>query len=124
MPFLAYDADLSGHGTDALGSSANRVYYVAWDVLTLGAVAHPTNGVIADSVAGLGGVALGDHFDIVGGSDVDRWHDPIWFNILRGLWVPTPNEDPSGFTRQIATRLKWDFASGATVHVRILGDAV
>lgn len=122
MPFIVYEADLSGDGSDSL--SGNRVLYIAWDITTLGVIAHQGTGVVTDAVIGFGGVALGDNFDIVGGSPVDRWHEFLWFNQTYGLWTPIPAGDGSGFFSAVATRIKWNIVSDGAAHIRVFGDNV
>jgi len=122
MPFTLYDADISGDGSADFGGN-QRVLYVAWDVLALGSVAHAGTGVITDAIIGLGGFALGDQFDIVGGSPVNRWHETVWFNQTFGLWTPMPAADATGFLSAVATRIKWSVALGGSLHIRVFGDA-
>lgn len=121
MPFIVYEADLTGDGSASL--SGSRVLYIAWDITTLGVIAHQGAGVVTDAVIGFGGVALGDHFDIVGGPDVERWHEFIWFNQTYGLWTPSPAADTGGFLYEVATRIKWNIVSDGAAHVRVFGDS-
>jgi hypothetical protein len=120
VPFALYDDDISGSGSAVLGGSS--VFYVAWDVTSIGYQARNTGSLDELNFAGLGGFALGDSFSIVGGSAVDRWHEFHYFNVEFGLWTPEPSAVGGSFAVAIATRIRWSLSFGTTCHLYVYGD--
>jgi hypothetical protein len=122
MPSIIFEDDVSGAGAADL--SANGVLYVAWDVTDVGGLGHLSGGADDEAVVGVGGFALGDRFDIVGGSAVDRWHAFVWFNTQYGLYVPSPAASSGVLFYDVATRIRWSLSLDATAHIRVFGDSI
>jgi len=120
MPFAALDIDISGTGIADLGGVQNLLFFgVFLDVLGLDV--RLTEPARTDHMLRAGWVALGDHFDAIGGVDRDYWRAPIWLDFPAVLWTPPSTETISTVpVSLLASRLRWSLSDGTSGHIFVL----
>lgn len=121
MPFITFDDTISGQGAAAL--SGSRVFYVAWEVTTLGPAVHEPNAWDTDALLAVGHWELGNALDSGGlifgvGYDV-----PHWMGWHIGQWIAPPGVVGAEFSAAIADHIRWTVSDGTEVHLIVFGDS-
>jgi len=122
MPFISYNAALTGEGSDDL--SGNRVLYVAWHVDVEGPDVRIPSLIDSEVRAGVGKIAFGNDITSGGILTGDAWQPAIWLNWLQGQVIADPQDLDGTFGRIVANRIHWAFSPGTQVTVYVLGDNV
>lgn len=121
MPSVTYEATLSGAGDAVLGGS--RVFYVAWEITTVGPTIRYPHSWDPNTLLGAGFWQLGNDLTDLGLISGIGWAEPHWLASMIGQWIAPPGLVGTEFSAALATRIRWTLAPGTEVHLYVFGDA-
>ena len=114
------NADVNGDGSTSLASTG--IEYALISVYTEGDLTeHPWHQP-PDRLLRCGWLAFGFRSSDVGGSPVDYWLPPIWFDYQTQLWLPEPSTNPGGSAFSLMIdQVRWHFQGAGTGNIYIVG---
>lgn len=121
MPFVMYDADIAGDGTDALISG--HIYIAACFIDTPGAGTRPLEVGSDGHVLRAGWISFGASLAIIGGVTRSYWRQVWWLDFLASMWTPDPSNDLGLGTLSLAAdQVQWHLPPGGHAHLWVYGN--
>ncbi len=88
MPFVTFEDTLIDSGSAALAGT--RVFYVAWEIVTVGPTVRRPNTWDLDALVGVGHFELGNSLDSGGVISGVGYDVPHWMGWMVGQWIAPP----------------------------------